>query len=503
MPEKRKKRDDFPWFEVSLVGGFFIIFIMPLLIGLAFFLFFQVFDLIYPGVYIGDTSVWGLTREKAELKVDRLWNEEHVLIVTDGHGEWPAPPADFGLWVSAEDAVQQAFEIGRGSDGLFEFLEMLTGETYIFEPQVLYYPEIAKVQLESWTEIINVEGYPTGVRYQSGEWVTVPGQDSISLDVSTTLENISLDPQAVIRSGILVLSTDREEYNVGDSLTIDERVKERLNKPLQVSAYDPITDTEQNWAVPRDVLAPMIQIAVTDELHPQINTDAFKSYLYDDLEKINSQWTVSPNINLDNLDESWQASGIYEVTVWNKPTEYTVQAGDSLNGLGLEHGMPYWRILEANPFLNDNGLHAGQVITIPSKNELLPLPVVREKRIEIDISQQRMRTFQSGSQLHEYIISTGIDSSPTHPGVFQIQTHELNAYASVWDLYMPHFLGIYEGWPGFMNGIHGLPMLSNGNRLWADVLGTPASYGCVILDLDDAEDLYSWADDGVIVEIIE
>ncbi|MCG7852832.1 MAG: L,D-transpeptidase, partial [Methanosarcinaceae archaeon] len=108
-----------------------------------------------------------------------------------------------------------------------------------------------------------------------------------------------------------------------------------------------------------------------------------------------------------------------------------------------------------------------------------------------------------GNLQDEYIISTGISSSPTHPGVFQVQTHELNAYASVWDLYMPHFLGIYEGWPGFMNGIHGLPTLSNGNRLWADVLGSPASYGCIILDLDDAQALYSWAQDGVVVEIIQ
>ena len=436
------------------------------------------------------------------LKVDRLWNEEHVLIVTDGHGEWPASPADFGLWVSSEDAVQQAYKIGRGSDGIFEFLEMLTGETYMFEPQVLYYPEIAEIQLESWTEIINVEGFPTGVRYESGEWVTVPGQDRVSLDVSTTLDNISLDPQAVISTGILFLSTDRENYSAGDSLTIDEHVKERLNKPLQVSAYDPVTDTERDWSVPRDVLAPMIQIIVADELQPHIDTEAFKSYLDNELGLANAQWTVDSNLNLADLDTSWQGSGIYEVTVWNRPTDYTVRAGDSLNGLGLEYGMPYWRILEANPFINDSGLHAGQTIIIPSKNELMPLPVVRDKRIEIDIGQQRMRTFQSGSQLHEYIISTGIDSSPTHPGVFQVQTHELNAYATVWDLYMPHFLGIYEGWPGFMNGIHGLPTLSSGSRLWADVLGTPASYGCIILGLEDAEELYSWAEDGVIVEII-
>jgi lipoprotein-anchoring transpeptidase ErfK/SrfK len=100
-----------------------------------------------------------------------------------------------------------------------------------------------------------------------------------------------------------------------------------------------------------------------------------------------------------------------------------------------------------------------------------------------------------------HIVSTGMPDSPTMAGIFQVQTHEINAYASNWDLYMPHFLGIYEAWPGFMNGIHGLPLLSSGRRLWASNLGAPASYGCIILDLAAAEDLYNWAEDGVVVEI--
>ena len=84
-----------------------------------------------------------------------------------------------------------------------------------------------------------------------------------------------------------------------------------------------------------------------------------------------------------------------------------------------------------------------------------------------------------------------------------MQTHKRNAYASVWDLHMPDFLGIYEAWPGFMNGIHGLPTLANGQKLWANILGRPASYGCIILDTDAARWLYEWAEDGVVVEIIE
>ncbi len=189
------------------------------------------------------------------------------------------------------------------------------------------------------------------------------------------------------------------------------------------------------------------------------------------------------------------------ILISHRPTEYIVQPGETLIGISWKVGLPFWKILEANPNLNPDALQAGQSLIIPSKDEMLPLPVIPNKRIVISISQQRLWAYQDGNLLSKHLISTGVNRSPTQPGIFQVRTHELEAYASVWDLTMPHFLGIYEAWPGFMNGIHGLPMLSNGRRLWKNILGKPASYGCIILDLDEAEWLYNWAENGVVVEI--
>ena len=201
------------------------------------------------------------------------------------------------------------------------------------------------------------------------------------------------------------------------------------------------------------------------------------------------------------LAESLRDGSTFWVTASHHATSYVIQPGDTMLKLGWKLGMPYWMIAKANPGLDPEALSTGAELTIPSKDQLLPLPVVANKRILISLGQQRLTVFQDGNQIRQFVISTGIDRSPTQPGVFQVQTHDPNAYASVWDLYMPNFLGIYEAWPGFMNGIHGLPTLSNGQRLWANILGSPASYGCIILRLDDAEWLYNWAENGVVVEI--
>ncbi len=88
----------------------------------------------------------------------------------------------------------------------------------------------------------------------------------------------------------------------------------------------------------------------------------------------------------------------------------------------------------------------------------------------------------------------------TRAGNFSVLDKIPNAYGATWDLWMPDWLGIY--WSGTLeNGIHALPILSGGTRLWAGYLGTPISFGCVVLGINEAHELYNWAEVGTPVEI--
>ena len=254
--------------------------------------------------------------------------------------------------------------------------------------------------------------------------------------------------------------------------------------------------------MPREVLSSWLQPVMQDgALTVTLDESGFGEYI-NSLEKemTDGRSFILPAVAY-NLTDRWENGEAYTVIIRHPPTLYDVQAGDTLLKVAWYTGIPFWMILNANPGMDMNNLPAGQAINLPSKNDLLPYPVVVGKRLVLSIPDQRLRVFENGNQIKEFVISTGIDRSPTQPGVFQVQSHELEAYASVWDLYMPHFLGIYESWPGFMNGFHGLPKLSNGTRLWGGILGRPASFGCIILTLEDAEWLYNWAENGVVVEI--
>ena len=85
-------------------------------------------------------------------------------------------------------------------------------------------------------------------------------------------------------------------------------------------------------------------------------------------------------------------------------------------------------------------------------------------------------------------------------GSFQVLDKIPNAYSQVWGLWMPEWLGIYYS-GSLENGIHALPILSNGQTLWAGYLGTPVSFGCIILSTSDAQTLYNWAEVGTPVII--
>ncbi len=197
-----------------------------------------------------------------------------------------------------------------------------------------------------------------------------------------------------------------------------------------------------------------------------------------------------------------QQTDVY-VRVFYHDRQHVVQSGETLSSIGRDYGIPYPWLEQANPDAA-NGLFVGQTVTIPSPDALLPLPIVQNKRIIVSITQQRVWVYENGNLLKwEWAASTGIDESPTSPGIFQIQSHELKAYAGNWDLWMPNFMGIYRPVPtsDFMNGFHGFPTRNGSQLLWTSSLGRKVTYGCILLSSDNAATLYDWAEEGVVVEI--
>lgn len=124
-----------------------------------------------------------------------------------------------------------------------------------------------------------------------------------------------------------------------------------------------------------------------------------------------------------------------------------------------------------------------------------------EKRIVVDISEQRTYAYEGDTLVYTFIVSTGEPGRDTAVGEFEILNKLPTAYASTWNLDMPYWLGIYWSGP-LQNGFHALPTVRHtGQVMWDGFLGQRVSYGCVILSQSDAHLLYNWVDIGTPVKI--
>lgn len=490
-----------PWWIYGLAAVGLVLLCGWLLAGV--YLYFRFAGPVAPGVRVGDTEVGGLSLEQAAAVIDNAWNRERTLVVSDGKNYWQAQPLEFGLWVNPQASAERAYAYGRGERRFSQLLGMLTGaEPDEVQPAVVFSPKIAAAQLANWGPLVDRPPEPASLQFIDGHWTAVPGAPGARFDAEATLKSIAENAELIARSGYLPLVTQPVPSPVEDLSAQIAALEEQLNRPLRIHGYDPIGDETLEWIVPRETLGSWMQAELVGG-EPKVRIDENSLLAY--LNQLESQLGGGRSFDLADppyaVTERWQNGQPFRAVIHHPATTYTVQEGDTLLKISYRMGIPLWMIYEANPGMDVENILVGQTLNIPSKSDLLPLPVVWGKRIVLSISRQRMWIYENGEQIREFVISTGVDRSPTQPGVFQVQTHELSAYASVWELTMPHFLGIYEAWPGFMNGIHGLPTLKSGVRLWESILGRPASYGCIILKLDEAEWLYNWAEDGVVVEI--
>ncbi|HMN15034.1 MAG TPA: L,D-transpeptidase family protein [Bellilinea sp.] len=479
--------------------------LLILWLGACLYIYYMAAGPIAAGTQVGGVTVGGMSPEQAARKLDNEWNRSRVLRLTAEGEEWPVDPMSFGLWVDPNASAQAAYLYGRGDNRWGQILRVFTGRPGPnLDPVVLFSASKAKDQLAAIRGIVERTPEEPSFEYINGAWTVQPGAAGMTLDLDASVAKLQADPLKAVLSGELALVTAPSHADLAPYQGQLPVIDNLLQKPLKVQGYDPIADESIFWDVPRELVGSWLRVSyVEGQLSIRLDETGFGPYLTElERDLPDGKTLILPAIAY-NLTDRWRAGIPDTVTTRYPSTRYEVQAGDTLLKISYRQQIPAWMILKANPGMNAEVIHVGTVLNIPSRTDLIPLPVVMDKRIKLSISEQHLWVYENGQEVRDFVISTGMDRSPTQPGVFQTQLYDVDAYASVWDLHMPHFIGIYQSWEGFWNGTHGLPTLRSGNILWAGNLGRPVSYGCIILGLDEAEWLFGWAPPGTIVEIVE
>ncbi len=468
-------------------------------------------DQIFPGVSVYGVPVGGLSRAEARLALENRWQRQTIELAVSGSASetraaWTTTPDELGMMVNATATIDQAYAIGRSRSSLVELWQN-GGEVNLL-PIWHFDPHLAERYLNQRANELAVLPVEAGLRLihhgQNAPRVeAVQAQMGEQLAVADTMAPLLSSPSRVLLSGQLTLIVEPVAPLVTDVGDAVAQANEWLARSLTMTAYDPILDERLAWQIGPAQWSRWGRLAINpDTLALDWLMDETAVLNYFNEEMVGEGRYFQPDELVTAVGQALDnPPGQIHLRLFHRPRQHVVQSGESFASIGRASGIPYPWIQQANPGVET--LFPGQTITIPSPDELLPLPVVENKRIVVSLSQQRVRVYENGTLKWDWITSTGIDDSPTAAGVFQIQSHEPNAYAANWDLWMPHFLGVYRPVPTsqFMNGFHGFPTQGGSQILWTNSLGRRVTYGCILLSNENAILLYEWAEPGVVVEI--
>ena len=452
---------------------------------------------IAPQVMAGGVAIGGLSPAQAVQTLNAEW---HTITLRDGDRQWNIDPALLGVTLDAQATVDRAYAQGHAFLATAGWIAPLR-----IEPVLAVDASQAQSALQDLAAQFELAAVNAGVRLVGGRVEAVPPRDGRTLVISQTVTRMR-QPSA-LTGGVLALVMQDVPPEVTDASGMVAEAERLLSSALDVRAYDPVTGDSVHWSVPpeqwstwlttrADASRPTGLVLALDPAPVRAYLEAQAAAAFDPeryLDEAEVIEALNANLAQDN------PSGL--ARVYHHDRQHVVQSGETLISIAWDYGVPYPWIEQSNPGLD--ALSVGQTITIPSPDNFLDFPVVPDKRIVVSISQQHAWIYEGGQLKWDWVISTGIDSSPTWPGIYQIISHEPNAYAANWNLYMPEFLGVYRPIPGadFTNGFHGFPTRGGSQLLWTNSLGTRVTYGCILLSNTNAELLYTWAEDGVVVEI--
>jgi LysM repeat protein len=499
-PPPHRGRGSWLWLLLPIL--FLLAVVVGLLAGGLSFVYAR--ERVLPGVTSLGVPLNGRTAASAAAALQARWGEQEI-VLENGDLIFPVSPAALGMTLDATATAEAATRKGRSASDLRAILS--EGAIWFDVPPVWAFDaNAARQTLAGLAPQLAVAPVDAGVVISGGRAAATPAIEGRELDVEATLAAIAADPAGVLGGGRLPLVVRPVPAAVTDVSTAVDEANRMLATAVTLTAYDPVRDQQFTWAVEPAVwgewLRLTVDLAAADPFGWTLDRQIGVAYL-DTLEaEMGEGRYLDEDATLTALSEEIQAQSATATTRVRYPERrHVVQSGETLSSIGFEYGIPYPWIQQLNPGVD--GLTVGQEIAIPAADALLPLPAVPHKRVVVSLSEQRTWVYENGQLKWEWPSSTGIDSSPTAPGVFQIQSHEPNAYAGNWDLWMPSFMGIYRPVPtsDFMNGFHGFPTRGNAQLLWTGDLGHPVTYGCILLSSENAQLLYEWAEEGVVVEV--
>ena len=112
-------------FVIIVVLGSLAVLALLLLLVLGFYSYYQFSGRIVPGVHVGATDLGGMTITEAAIELQKSWNLDNTIQVTNGIKSVGILPAELGLGIEPLHTARRAYEIAHDDIIPAEMMQML------------------------------------------------------------------------------------------------------------------------------------------------------------------------------------------------------------------------------------------------------------------------------------------------------------------------------------------------------------------------------------------
>ncbi|MEZ4668512.1 MAG: peptidoglycan binding domain-containing protein [Anaerolineae bacterium] len=461
---------------------------------------------IFPNVWAAGINIGDMTVDQAAAALTSAWDDTIRIQLVDGDRRWEAKPADLGMQIDALKTAESARSVGMSG------IPMGFG----VNPVVSVDFTTAQNYLLDMTAKTDLAPYNAGYEWQGDQLVGVEGRSGWLLDVPSTMDTLTEKILDVVGERRLELTMAELAPEAPDPDQYLDEAQRIASRPITLNGYDPFLDQTVTWTTTKEVFASWLEASATGLT---VRDETYAPYFDAQNQSLNTDPKVTPRyLDLRETREKLNQAidnnqSVVDLRIRYRDSQYTVIPGDRAYYIARKTGIPYYLLAEANPGRNMDILSPGDVLNLPTKDKAVPLDPISNKRIVVDLDNQTLMAFENGQLKFDWLISSGMDSYPTSPGIYQILNHDPEASGGSytlcndqgldcgnWTMYW--FMGMYEVVPGLMNGFHGAVLLPSGAYLGGGNVGNPYTFGCVMSQNDNAKALYDWADEGTVVEVI-
>lgn len=242
---------------------------------------------IYPGVFLHDLDLSGMTRDEARqyLAEALAYTYEGDLTFTYEDRVWEASPIDLGYLIDPTASAERALDVGR--DGWLPTNLLDKGQAWFngvqLSPIAFYDERIALDYMQSIASEIDRPVVEASLALEETEVVVISGQVGLEVDITGTLNLVETNFSQMADANIplIVNETPPAIMDVGPQA---ELARQMLSQPLVLTAPG-VEDADGPWTVLPEELAAMLIITrvVEDSEDPSyqisLNENLFGVYL--------------------------------------------------------------------------------------------------------------------------------------------------------------------------------------------------------------------------------